>query len=103
MKIGIFEFMLTVAIARSSLAIRKGFAKFLQQPAINLQFYDYAESVFESLKEHRLERQYTEVYEPITEKQNIDVPATIQAQRREESEATMVFYRRELFYSTIDE
>lgn len=67
-KIGTFEFMLTVGIARSILGITKGFAEFLQQPTINLlQFYDYAESVFEYLKEHRLKSQYTEIYESVKE------------------------------------
>ena len=35
-KIGTFEFMLTLVIARSILAITKGFAEFLQQLTINL-------------------------------------------------------------------
>lgn len=58
-KISTFEFMLTVSIAKSILAITKGFAEFLQQPNINLlQFTAYAESVLESLKNLRSEESY---------------------------------------------
>ena len=103
-----FDFVLSLIVADEILKVTNSFAKYLQSPHINLlEFYSTAESTYNKLRDLRIGSKFTELLQKATSKtiqDGFEVPTSVKRSRRDvDGEKVESFYRRNLYFSCLDE
>ena len=105
--IATFDFMISTEVARMVLNVTQPFSNYLQSPKLNLlQFKSTADITLESLKELRSADIFSDVFKRCCDKAKeleISISSTIRRRSRQDKADIESYYRRELYFSVLDE
>ena len=105
--IATFDFMISAEVARMVLNVTQPFSNYLQSPKLNLlQFKSTADITLESLKELRSADIFSDIFMRCCDKAKeleISISSTIRRRSRQDKVDIESYYRRELYFSVLDE